>query len=158
MLGSVSCWCESSESEAKSVVISKEEMQIPLKIVKILEDWWVLLKEVIKAMDNETEEQRSVFITMLLATFGASPLKKMLSDKEETWAGDGLFRTGNGIKKAEGLSMLPKSLTNSEIQTYYWNKSKFNGIYSRNNLPKVKSVCSKTWLSQISLRTLSYLY
>lgn len=140
MLGSVSCWCESSESEATSVVISNKEMQIPLKIVKTLEDWWVLLKEVIKAMDN------------------ASPLKKMLSDKEKTWAGDGLCRTGNRIKKTEGLSMLPKSLTNTEIQTYYWNKSKFNGICSRNNLPKVKSVCSKTWLSQISLRTLSYLY
>ena len=29
-------------------------------------------------------------------------------------------------------------LTNCEIQKYYQNKPKFNGIYSRNNLPKLK--------------------
>ena len=34
--------------------------------------------------------------------------------------------------------MLPHSLTNSEIQKYYQNKPKFNGVYSRNNLPKNK--------------------
>ena len=30
------------------------------------------------------------------------------------------------------------SLTNSEIQKYYQNEPKFNGIYSRDNLPKIK--------------------
>ena len=34
--------------------------------------------------------------------------------------------------------MLPHSLINFEIQEYYQNESKFNGVYSRNNLPKVK--------------------
>ena len=29
-------------------------------------------------------------------------------------------------------------LTNLEIQKYYQNKPKFNGVYSRNNLPKIK--------------------
>ena len=29
-------------------------------------------------------------------------------------------------------------LTNFEIQKYYQNESKFNGVYSRNNLPKIK--------------------
>ena len=29
-------------------------------------------------------------------------------------------------------------LTNSEIQKYYQNESKFNGVYLRNNLPKIK--------------------
>ena len=32
--------------------------------------------------------------------------------------------------------MPPHSLTNFEIQEYYQNKSKFNGVYSRDNLPK----------------------
>ena len=31
----------------------------------------------------------------------------------------------------------PNSLTNLEIQKYYQNKPKFNGVYSRNNLPKL---------------------
>ena len=34
--------------------------------------------------------------------------------------------------------MLPYCLTNFEIQGYYQNEPKFNGVYSRNNLPKIK--------------------
>ena len=32
--------------------------------------------------------------------------------------------------------MLPHSLTNFEIQKYYQNEPRFNGVYCRNNLPK----------------------
>ena len=34
--------------------------------------------------------------------------------------------------------MVPHPLTNFEIQKYYQNEPKFNGVYSRNNLPKIK--------------------
>ena len=34
--------------------------------------------------------------------------------------------------------MPPLPLTNFEIQKYYQNQSKFNGVYSRNNLSKIK--------------------
>ena len=34
--------------------------------------------------------------------------------------------------------MLPFPLTNSKIQNYYQNEPKFNGVYWRNNLPKIK--------------------
>ena len=34
--------------------------------------------------------------------------------------------------------MLPNSLANFERQTYYQNEPKFNSVYSRNNLPKIK--------------------
>ena len=34
--------------------------------------------------------------------------------------------------------MLPQPLKNFEIQNYYHKKPKFNGVYSRNNLPKIK--------------------
>ena len=37
-----------------------------------------------------------------------------------------------------GFLMLPHPITNFEIQKYYQNKPKFNGVYSRNNLPKIK--------------------
>ena len=32
----------------------------------------------------------------------------------------------------------PHPLTNFEIQKYYKNESRFNGVYSRDNLPKIK--------------------
>ena len=34
--------------------------------------------------------------------------------------------------------MLPHLLTNFEIQKYYQKEPKFNGVYSRNNFPKIK--------------------
>ena len=34
--------------------------------------------------------------------------------------------------------MPPHPLKNFEIQKYYQNEPKFNGVYSRNNLPKIK--------------------
>ena len=33
---------------------------------------------------------------------------------------------------------MPHPLTNFEIQKYYGNEPKFNGVYSRNNLLKIK--------------------
>ena len=34
--------------------------------------------------------------------------------------------------------MLPHPLTNFEMQKYYQNKPRFNGVYSRDNLTKIK--------------------
>ena len=34
--------------------------------------------------------------------------------------------------------MLPHPLINFEIKKYFQNKPKFNGVYSRNDLPKIK--------------------
>ena len=34
--------------------------------------------------------------------------------------------------------MPPHPLTNFELQKYYQNEPKFNGLYSRNNLSKIK--------------------
>ena len=34
--------------------------------------------------------------------------------------------------------MPPYPLTNFEIQKYYQNEPRFNGVYSRDNLPKIK--------------------
>ena len=34
--------------------------------------------------------------------------------------------------------MPPHPFTNSEIQKYYQNEPRFNGIYSRDNLPKIR--------------------
>ena len=35
--------------------------------------------------------------------------------------------------------MLPHPLTNFEIQQYYQNEPIFNGVYSRDNLTKIKN-------------------
>ena len=35
-----------------------------------------------------------------------------------------------------GFLMTPHPLTNFEIQKYYQNEPRFNGVFSKNNLPK----------------------
>ena len=53
-------------------------------------------------------------------------------------AGDGIVRAGSGSKKKQLNLLLPfHPLTN--ISEYYKNEPRFNGVYSRNNLPnKIK--------------------
>ena len=55
-------------------------------------------------------------------------------------AGDGIVRVGEGSKKKNLNSLLPfHPLKNIEISEYYANEPRFNGVYSRNNLPnKIK--------------------
>ena len=51
-------------------------------------------------------------------------------------AGDGIVRAGSGSKKNKLNSLLPfHPLKNIEISEYYKNEPRFNGVYSRNNLP-----------------------
>ena len=40
--------------------------------------------------------------------------------------------------KKNGFLMSPHPLTNFEIQIYYQNEPRFNGVYSRDNLQKIK--------------------
>ena len=53
-------------------------------------------------------------------------------------AGKGVIRAGEGTNKVGQDIMSPHLLTNFEIQKYYQNEPNFNGVYSRNNLPKIK--------------------
>ena len=69
---------------------------------------------------------------MLLGTLGGSSLGKMLAGKGTNRAGDGIIRAACGSKGSS--KMLPHPLTNFEIQRYYQNESRFNGVYSRNKI------------------------
>ena len=46
--------------------------------------------------------------------------------------------------------MPPHPLTSFEIQKYFQNESRFNGVYSRNNLPKIKDGAYITNLDEYS--------
>ena len=74
---------------------------------------------------------------MLLGTLGASLLGNLLTGKGFVRAGEGTIRAGYGssIKKMALIS--PHSLTNFEIKDHYENHPRFNGVYSRDNSPKI---------------------
>ena len=55
-----------------TLIISNDEMEDIIKIVKSLEDSGLLLKRVTKTVHNEVKEQKEGFLSMLLGTLGAS--------------------------------------------------------------------------------------
>ena len=129
------------------LIIEQEDMNDIMKIIEAVENYCILLKGVSKTIENETKEQRGGFLSMLLETLGVSLLGNLLTGgKGIMRAGDGIVRAGDGIVRAgEGSkktlnSLLPfHPLTNIEISEYYKNGPRFNGVYSRNNLPnKIK--------------------
>ena len=64
----------SGHNNNTTLIISNDEMDDILKIVKSLEDSGVLLKGVSKTIQHEAKEQRGGFLSMLLGTLGASLL------------------------------------------------------------------------------------
>ena len=86
-----------------TLIISNDEMDDILKIVKSLEDSGVLLKGVSKTIQNEAKEQRGEFLSMLLDTLGDSLLgdllTKNLSGKGTIRAGERAIRAGYGSKR-----------------------------------------------------------
>ena len=73
---------------------------------------------------------------MLLGTLGDSLLGNLLTDI--------------GTIRAKSL-MPPPPLTNFKMQKCYENELKFNGVYSRNNLPKIKDRANVTNLDKHKL-------
>ena len=132
------------------LIIEQEDMNDIMKIIEALENSGILLKRVSKTIENETKEQRGGFLSMLLGTLGASLLGNLLTGgKGIMRAGDGIVRAGSGsvarrakateVKKKLNLLLPFHSLTNIEINEYYKNEPRFNGVYSRDNLPnKIK--------------------
>ena len=86
-----------------TLIISNDEMDDILKIVKFLEDSGVLLKGVNETIQHEAKEQRGGFLSMLLGTLGASLLGDILSKglygKGVIRAGEGAIRAGYGSKR-----------------------------------------------------------
>ena len=118
------------------LIIEQENMNDIIKIIEALENSGILLKGVSKTIENETKEQRGGFLSMLLGTLGASFLGNLLTGKGMMRAGEGIARAGEGAKKNLNSPLPFHPLTNIEINEYYIKEPRFNGVYSRNNLPK----------------------
>ena len=86
-----------------TLIISNDEMNDILKIVKSLENSGLLLKGVSETIQHEAKEQRGAFLSMLLGTLGASLLgdilSKGLSGKGVIRAGEGTIRAGYGSER-----------------------------------------------------------
>ena len=81
-----------------ALIISNNEMENIIKIVKSLEDSGLLLKRVSETVQNETKEQKGRFLSMLLGTLGAILLGNILASKGIARAGEVIARVGEGNK------------------------------------------------------------
>ena len=64
-----------------TLIISNEEMNDIIKIVKSLEESGLLIKGVRKSIKNEAKEQKGRFLSMLLGTLGVSLMGNLLTGK-----------------------------------------------------------------------------
>ena len=82
-----------------TLIISNNEMEDIIKLVKSLEDSGLLLKGVTETVQNEVKEQKGGFLSMLLGTLGASFLENILTGQGINRArkGRGINRAGAGI-------------------------------------------------------------
>ena len=83
-----------------TLIISNDELEDILKIVKSLEDSGILLKGVSEKIEYETKEPKRGFLSMLLGTLGASLLGNMLEGKGFIRAGEGTAKVGYESKRS----------------------------------------------------------
>ena len=79
----------SGHNNTTTLIISNNEMEDIIKIIKSLEDYCLLLKGINKTVQNEITEQKGGFPSILLGTLGASLLGYLLTGK-------GIYRAGKG--------------------------------------------------------------
>ena len=86
-----------------TVIISNEDMEDLIKIVKSLEDSGLLLEGVTEWVQNQVKEQKGRFLSMLLGALSASLLGNLLAGKEIHRADEGVVRAGKGRPSSSAL-------------------------------------------------------
>ena len=74
------------------LIISNEEMNDIMKIVKSLQESRLLIRDVSETIKNEANKQKRGFLSMLLGTLGAGLLGNLLTGKGTITAGEGTIK------------------------------------------------------------------
>ena len=75
-----------------TLVISNEEINDIMKIVKSLEESGLLIKAVSETIKNKVKGQKAGFLSMLLGALGASLLGNLIAGKGTIRVGEGTIR------------------------------------------------------------------
>ena len=81
-------------SGTTALIISDEEMEDIMKIVKSREKSGLLVKGISETIKTEAKEQKGGFLSMLLGTLAASIFGNVLAGKVVIRAGEGIIRAG----------------------------------------------------------------
>ena len=114
-----------SAAMSRTTAISNEEMEDTMKIVKSIEESGLMIKEISETIKNEAKEQKRRVSYNVIRNISCCYIRKCIN---RNWSN----------KSRSNFLMSLHPLTNFEIQKYYQNDPKFNGVYSRNSLSKIK--------------------
>ena len=84
-------------SKSRTSIISNEEIEEVMKIVKLLEESGLLIQGISETIKNETKEKKGGFLSMLLGTLAASVLGSALTGRGIIRAGEGTIRAGENF-------------------------------------------------------------
>ena len=87
-----------------TLILSNEEMNNIMKIVKSLEQSGLSVKGISETIKNQSKEQQVGFVGMLLGTLAASILRSALTGRGVIWAGEGIIRTDNNFNAAPSFN------------------------------------------------------
>ena len=92
----------SGHNNTATLIISNNEIEDIIKLVKSLEDSDLLLDGVTETVQKKIKEQKEEFLSILLGTLGASLLGNILAGKGINRAGKGrgINRAGEGVVRA----------------------------------------------------------
>ena len=104
-----------------ALIISNDELEDILKIVKSFEDSGLLLEGISETIKNEAKEQKGRLLSMLLGTLGTSLLGNMLAGKGVIRAGEGTDRVDHDLHLK--IFDLKKVFDSTPSLNKLWNKS-----------------------------------
>ena len=87
-------------------------------------------------MKNDTKKQKDGFFIALLAPLATSLVQPVISSVVKGLSGRGVRRAGKGHMDKFLVPLHP--LNNMKIANYFKYEPRFNGVSSRNNLPRIK--------------------
>ena len=89
-----------NNSPSTALIISNNDIEGLIKIVKSLEDSNLLLKGLTETVQNEINEQKGGFLSMLWGTLGGSLLGNLLTGGGVNKKGKGIIRAGEEVTKS----------------------------------------------------------
>ena len=84
-------------SRMTTLIISNDEKNDIMKIIRSLEGSRLLIKDVSEIIENEAKEQKGGFFSTLLGALGASLLGNLLTGKGTIKAGEDTIRAGQNF-------------------------------------------------------------
>ena len=120
-----------------TLFILNEDMNDIIKIIKLLEYSAVFIDRVTETVKHKIKKEKRGFFRDFLVPLAFSIVQPVFSSVLKGISGRGVRRTGRKYMNKK-FSFPVHPLSNIEITEYFNYEPRFNNVFSRNNLPRIK--------------------